>query len=176
MLFSFLDFYRFNSNRKLKSILLKFGFDYDIINNYLDYQCIEDITTSTNDGKDFDCRLKDCLNHLAEDEGFANANDLLKYSELVCSIIFFCNLIILIFEFVIIHTRLYSGRGLLCLGAFLIFSILSFEIIKPFYPILELFKLTRYNNKILRLCYSTTIYFNTVVLLVISILTLAFLK
>lgn len=176
MLFSFLDFYRFNSTRKLKSILLKFGFDYDIINNYLDYQCIEDITPNTNDGKDFDYKLKDCLNHIAEDEDFANANDLLKYSELVCTIIFFCNLIVLIFEFIVFRTGLYSDRGLLCLGAFLVFSILSFEIIKPFYPILELFKLTGENNKLLRLCYSTTIYFNTIVLLLISIFSLAFLK
>lgn len=181
--FSFLDFFKLNSIRKLKSLLNKFDYDYNVIRWFLDNHYLDSsdfsyrIVSNPNRNPSNDCseKVSVCLNRFAREEEFKNSDDLFEYSIHTCKIIFVTNFLLLFIELCILYSGVYTNYRLLCFVAFLAFPIVSFIIVSDFYPILSLFRLSLSKSLRVGFYYYASVHFNTLVLILMSVFSMFFL-
>lgn len=181
--FSFLDFFKFNSIRKLKRLLSKFDYDYSVVrwfldNHYLDYSELssELVRRSVKVSKE-DCseKISFCLNKFSLEEEFASSNDLFDYVINTCNIIFTSTILLLIVEISLFLSGIYESYRVICFIIFFFFPIVSFNIVKDFYPILSLFRLIPSRSKLANFHYLLSVHFNTLGLIIMMFSSILFL-
>lgn len=186
MRFSFLDFYKINSTRKLKMLLDKCNYNYVIVRWFLDNCSLnnDDLKLFANNNSLINnsslCfnNKKECYNSLdkfAKEEDFSDIDNLLGYSLNTCFLICISNILLLFIEWLILRFSLPSAYFSVCFLGFICFPLVTFFIIKDFYPILSLFRIMNRSSLKIKLCYLCSVHLNTLVLIFMLILSFQFL-
>lgn len=165
--FHFLDYFKFNSIRKLTSIFKSHTLNYYQLESFINNGSLNLDNCNKNEvNKEYVSNLKLMLRDYSRDQGFVSWKKFVSYCLNTTYLIIGSNLFLMLFLlFVVANVDLPSGGRTIVGASFMIFSFISFHIIKDFYPLLILFNLIYNNNFILRVCYYSSVFLEPLILI-----------
>lgn len=165
--FLFLDYFKFNSIRKLTRIFRSHTLNYCQLESFIDVGSLNLDSRSKNEvDKEFISNLKLMLKKYSEEQGFNSWKKFVSYCLNTASLIIVSNLFLMfLLLFVVSKVDLPSGGRVIMGSSFMIFSFISFHTIKDFYPLLILFNLIYNNNFILKVCYYSSVFLEPLILI-----------
>lgn len=173
MKFSFLDFYKIGSIRKLRNDLNSCSYNYLVVRWFLDHgsllnddlKCFVNKNGLTDDSNKiiYRKRCNEVLERFAKEENFDDSEDLLNYSFNTCLLIFVSSALLFLLQLILIHFGVFDKYGMFCTLVFTAFPLGTFFIVRDFYPILSLFRISNSSSLKIKWAYFYSIHLNTLI-------------